>query len=286
MNKWLGLLVGFSLSGAAVMACSSTTTDKYPTYDSMCTDVAAQECQVASTCLVTTDACTTARKTICLSNASAAISSGGRSYTAGRAEDCVNKTRDTYKKSPITPKDLADLADTCGRVYAGSKQKGDACTSNYDCTGSMICDKSHCADKVQKNKGDGCANPGEVCETGTYCASSGDVKICTPKLDLGGACDATKPCLETARCENGTCTARVGIGQSCSTTRDATDPNADCSSAAPYCDTAAGSLCAPGLSFAAKAPDCSAYGGTAVTPVVDAGGTQDTGTSEDAGGGG
>ena len=290
MNKWLGLVFGLAVSGAAAAACSSTTADKYPTYDSMCTDVATQECQVAGTCLVETATCTAARKTVCLQAASAAITSGGRSYTAGRAEDCVNKTKDTYAKTLITPTDLAALADTCGRVYSGSKNKGDICTSSYDCTGSLICDKGHCGDKAQKSKGDGCANPGETCETGTYCADSGGVKICTPKIIAGGACDpTTAPCIETSRCTSKICQPKVGIGASCDPTRE-TDPNADCSSDAPYCDAALGNLCTKGLQFAAKAADCSSFGGSAGV-IPDAGGTPDTGaadtgSSADTGGGG
>jgi hypothetical protein len=290
MNKWLGLVFGLTISGAAAAACTTTAADKYPTYDSMCTDVATQECQVAGTCLVDTTTCTTARKTVCLNVAATAISGGGRSYTAGHAEDCVNKTKDTYAKSLITPTDLAALADTCGRVFAGTKAKGDTCTSSFDCTGTLVCDKQHCGDSVQKNKGDGCANPGETCETGTYCADSGSVKICTPKVILGGACNpTTAPCIETARCTGQVCQAKVGIGGTCDPTRE-TDPNADCTSDAPYCDAALGNLCTKGLQFAAKAADCAAFGGASTTP-PDAGtppvdsGPADSGPADTGGGG-
>ncbi len=283
MNKWLGLVFGLAISGAGVAACTTTAADKYPTYDAMCTDVAAQECQVAGICLVATSDCTAARKKVCLAGASAAITAG-RAYSAGKAEDCVNKTHDTYGKSPVTPTALADLANTCGRVYGGTKAKGDICTSSYDCTGSLVCDKSHCGDKVDKKKGDGCANPGETCESGTYCADSAGVKICTPKIALGGTCDATNtPCIESARCQSAVCQPRVGIGGTCNPGQ--TDPNADCAPEAPYCDAAVGNRCAQGLSFGGGAADCSLFGGAPT--VVDSGAPPaDTGAPVDSGGGG
>jgi hypothetical protein len=293
MNKWLGLVVGLMISGAGVAACSTTTADKYPTYDAMCTDVATQECQVAGNCGIDATKCATQRKQVCLAAAAAAITTGGRSYTAGRAEDCVNKTKEVYAKSPpLTPTDLAAVADTCGRVYAGTKAKGDTCTSSFDCTGSLICDKSHCGDKVDKKNGELCANPGEVCETGSYCATVGDVKQCTPKVPLQGACDPVKtPCIESARCDNAVCQPKVGIGQTCNPTRE-TDPNADCTADGPYCDAALGNVCTKGLfSLAGGVADCAAFGGTSsVVPdagtTADTGAAADTGASTDAGGGG
>lgn len=262
MNKWLGFATLAAFVGAAATACSTSTSDKYPTYASMCDDVATQECQVAAACVLSADACKTARTKVCLDAANVAIS-GGRTYTAGRAQDCVDKSKDTFSKTPITPTDLAAQADTCARVYAGSKQKGDTCQSDYECSGSLVCDKQHCGDKVQKSKGDGCANPGETCETGTYCAQSGGVRICTPKIALGAQCDPVNaPCIETARCSaatGGTCVARVDIGGTCDAKRE-TDPNADCAAAAPLCDTTINE-CVDGLRFAPKAPDCSLMGG-------------------------
>ncbi len=289
MNKWLGLVFGLAISGAGVAACTTTATEKYPTYDAMCTDVATQECQVATNCGTDAAKCGLQRKQACLTAAAAAITGGGRSYTAARAEDCVNKTKETYAKTPIAPTDLATLADTCNRVFVGTKSKGGTCASSYDCSGSLVCTQGHCGDKTDKKKGDGCNNPGDTCETGTFCgADSTGLKLCLAKIAVGNACDAVAaPCVETARCQEKVCKPRVGVGQSCDPTREA-DANADCAPEAPYCDAALGNVCAKGLfSLAGGAADCAAYGGSgAVVPPVDAGSGADSASPADAASGG
>ncbi len=250
MKRWLTTAV---LTGVLSVACTASQGDKYPTYDTMCDDVAAHECQVAGRCVVSADACKTARKKVCLDGAAAAIQAGRR-YTAARAEDCVNKSKETYALTSITPTDKGTLDDVCQRVYAGSADKGGTCKTSYDCSGSLVCDKGHCGEKTEKKKGDGCANPGEVCEAGTFCQTQADVKICAAKKAKGDACDATTPCLEDLRC-NTMCTDRLGVGAQCAS-------DADCSASAPYCDEAANKICTPGLSFAVGSPDCRAYGAT------------------------
>ena len=83
----------------------------------------------------------------------------------------MNKTNAVYAKalsSQATPTDLADMDDVCAYVFQGDSTT--TCTVKYDCAGNKICDKGFCADKVTKNKGQPCGNPGEVCATGSYCA--------------------------------------------------------------------------------------------------------------------
>lgn len=256
MKRLLTIALLTGVLGPLGAACTATATDKYPTYDAMCEDVAAQECQVALLCNTTVETCKVPRKKLCLDAASTAIQ-GGRKYTPTRADDCVNKTKDTYSAKVVTPAMLAALSDTCQRVYAGTSDKGAACKVDYDCSGSNICDKGFCGQKTEKKKGEGCANPGEICETGTFCLTQaqGAVRICTSKKAKGDPCDPTNsPCLEDLRCNNAVCMDRVGNGGQCG-------GNEDCSSAAPYCDTALpNKICTLGLSFASGAADCKAFG--------------------------
>jgi hypothetical protein len=271
MQKWLGIVIGGALSGVVAMACTTSASDKYPTYDNMCDAKATEECQVASRCGATADACKTARKTACLAVASTALTAG-RKYTPSLADGCVSATHDTYASSNvITPDAKAKMDDTCARVYAGSIAKGGSCTSSYDCSGSAICDKGFCGDKVDKKSGDGCANPGEACESGSFCQShTGGPSICSARATSGAPCNQNELCLENLRC-NITCIARVGLGQACQS-------NDDCAQEAPYCDAAAGSVCTPGLSFAFGASDCHDYGVAGTAPTPDAGSPQDAAT--------
>jgi hypothetical protein len=221
---------------------------------------------------VTADACKSARKQACLDVASTAIQAG-RKYTPSLAEGCVTATQSTYSSNNavITPAQQLQLSDTCARVFAGAVAKGATCTSSYDCSGSMICDKGHCGDKVEKKSGDGCANPGEVCETGTFCQPQTGASICVARVAAGKVCDATNLCLESLRCASN-CVDRVGA-------RGACQSNGDCASDAPYCDPAAGNICTPGLSFAFGAADCHDYGAPGgAPPPVDAGATTDAAT--------
>jgi hypothetical protein len=252
------MVVGATLLGLLGAACTTTTSDKYPTYDSMCDAKATEECQVASRCAVSADACKSARRQKCLDVASAALQAG-RKYTPGLADGCVSATHDTYASNAvITPDAKSKMDDTCARVYAGSIAKGGTCTSSYDCSGSAICDKQHCGDKAQKKSGEGCANPGEVCESGAFCQAQTGVSICMAREASGHPCNVNDLCLESLRC-NITCIPRVGLGQSCQS-------DDDCVQDAPFCDAAAGNICTPGLSFAFGAADCHDYGAPGATP--------------------
>jgi hypothetical protein len=282
MFKWLGLSISVAMAGALAAACSTTASDKYPSFDSMCTDVAQQECQVASRCLVTADACQAARKAACLAVANQATASN-RKYNPKSAQPCVDKTQSTYQKALITPDDLTQLADTCARVYEGSVDKGGSCTTDYDCSSSRICtrqlvaatNEGHCGDKTVRSKGDGCADPGDICDVSQnlFCQAQTGTSTCVPAAAKGESCNPTLPCQPGLRC-NITCQDGAAAGQPCQT-------NSDCASGAPYCDTYAGSICTPGLSFAVGAADCKGYGGSGGSTPVDSGAPPG-----DAGGGG
>jgi hypothetical protein len=276
MQRWLGLSIGIAVAGVLVGACTTSTSDKYPSFDSMCTDVAAQECQIADRCLVSKDDCATARKAACLEVANAATAAG-RKYDPKSAQGCVDLTQSTYQKALITPADLDKLADTCARVYAGSVDKGGVCQTDYDCSSARVCTHGHCGDKTTKSKGDGCADPGDVCDPSQniFCQAQTGTSTCAPMAAKGESCNATLPCQPGLRC-NITCQDGAAAAQSCGT-------NADCVSAAPYCDPYAGNICTPGLSFAVGAADCKGYG--AAGGGADAG-AQDTGSPVDSGAGG
>jgi hypothetical protein len=241
------------LSGFVAAACASSAADKYPTYDNMCDAKATQECQVAARCAVDSNVCKGKRKQACLDAANTALQAG-RKYTSGLAEGCVNTTKDIYALPTIAPKDKFKMDDTCARVFAGTAAKGVGCTSSYDCTGAMICDRGHCGDRVEKKKGEGCGNPGEVCEAGAFCQNQSGVSICVAREDSGKPCNPTDLCLENLRCDV-VCRDRVGVGAPCQT-------DDDCASSAPYCDPDSNHICTAGISFAPGSGDCRPYGST------------------------
>lgn len=246
--------LGTLLIGLVVLtACSSDDEPaaKYPSVDSFCQAKAEQECQVATSCAAKVETCTSGRKTLCL-DAAGAAQSGPRTYAAKQAETCVNKTKELYAKkgTAITPDDVKKLNEVCDDVFAGARKEREPCTSSAECSGDLICDKTVCAKKVQKNKGDFCGNPGEVCATGSYCSQgSGGALQCIGKKDKGEACDEKAPCLEALRC-NATCQDRFGSGETCNPAAD------ECGTAAPYCDPSIGNKCGPGLIAAPGAAAC------------------------------
>jgi hypothetical protein len=273
-SAWFGLLGIAGGMAAMAAACSSTSapTDKYPSVDSFCEALAGAECQEAAYCEVDASACKAVRKPLCLADATKAQGQG-RTYTPSKAPDCVDAATKTYGSNNINPADLRTLSDTCGRVYQGSVAKNAQCTpdpnlavsdpdlaqaqASLQCAGDAICDKNHCGDKVTKTSGQGCANPGEVCDTGYYCAgTNGNPMVCTPKLTLNQPCSATAPCAETFHCVSGACQARADIGGACGV-------NADCTS--NFCDQYNGFKCGKALIFApAEAVLCGQYGGAPV----------------------
>ena len=247
IRSWLAL-GGFAAISMA--ACSSAPDAvKYPSVDSFCSEKANQECQVAAKCAATMDSCLSARKAQCASDATSS-SSSTRQYRAANAQACIDKAHDTYSKDgTITPGDLKALRDTCGRVFQGSQKALQACASNYDCDGAMICDKMLCAMPSSKSKSAGCASAGDQCEAGSYCNEAGAASVCLAKKASGEQCNATAPCLEDLRCNN-TCLPRFTTGVPCAT-------DDDCASTAPYCDPAL-NKCDAGLIFAPGAAACKA----------------------------
>jgi hypothetical protein len=233
---------------------------KYPSADSFCDAKATLECAkpTVGTCPITKDACHSARKNACLAAASAATGQG-RAYTAGNAEACLNLVSGAYDK-PTDTATQETYSSTCGKVFSGSVAKGGQCHTEFDCTGALVCDlvkaDPRCADKRIVTAQNGCANSGDICDTGLFCNISG-TPLCQPKIALGGQCGATLPCIDTAFCNGtSTCAALAQNGNGCTA-------NTQCAS--NFCNTAAGNLCANRLFptlYSADVGTCRDYGGT------------------------
>jgi hypothetical protein len=151
---------------------------------------------------------------------------------------------------------MTDMNDVCNRAFSGNVASLAACTSSYDCANDLICDKGFCATSTTKAQGQPCGDPGDICDTNSYCTTpaAGGVMQCVTEGAQGAACSATLPCQSTFRCDN-TCGPLLQAGTLCAA-------DADCDPSAPYCDPNVGNKCDLGLSFAAGAPACSAYGGS------------------------
>jgi hypothetical protein len=257
--RWLGLGTSLAVvSLATLSACSSSSSGpKYPDTASFCSAWATEECQVTARCATPASACQTARQADCQTFAGTATADATRTYNSGNAETCINKIHDLYSSAAsgtaITPPQMADMADVCNRAFSGNAASLAKCTSTYDCSGSLICDKGFCANSTAKNLGDPCGDPGDICASGSFC-SSGAPQQCIAEGAQGATCSAAAPCQPAFRCDN-TCGPLLPGGTLCAS-------DADCDSTAPYCDPNVGNKCDQGLSFAAGAPACSAYGGS------------------------
>ena len=216
IRRVLGLIA--LAGGVAVVACSTeTASDPYPTVDSFCSAKANIECKdSAALCGVTADACKGARTQACHTLANGAV---GRTYTPSSAQDCLDKTTAVYADRVVNKDKETAATDACNRVFAGTKNKADACTGLYDCTSSLVCDKGFCADKVEKQPNDGCSNAGEVCTSGYYCQQNGSQSFCKPDKNQGEPCSAKDPCNSGLRCVN-TCIPLAASGEACDTSND------------------------------------------------------------------
>ena len=275
------VLGSFALGTALLAGCGGGGSATPITPDDLCAQKADKECQVVSRCgNVTKPNCVAQRKALCLTVA-ASSTTAVRKFRPGTVASCVNKANTVYAKTTITPTDLADLDNICAYVFQGDSAT--TCTVKYDCAGGVdakICDKGQCSTKVVKNKGQGCANPGEVCNPAdSYCANAAGASspTCLAKALQSEACSATIPCIPTMRCDSGTntCVPRAMATESCGTSED-------CATAAPYCDPYIGHKCDVGLSFAAGALTCVDYGGGGLS--TGTGGSGGSGTGGASGG--
>jgi hypothetical protein len=256
-NTILGLSCAAAVALTTLAACSTdATSDKYPDASSFCSAKADAECQnLAPGCNATVDGCKSLRTTACTT----AGSSSGRSYTPSLAQACIDKVNAVYAKKSFTADDEQQVTDACERVFAGAAAKNAPCKIDYDCQGQMICDKGVCGDKLVRNQGEGCNNPGEVCGSDAYCGNQGSLKFCLPRNPSGHTCDVNNPCLSTLRCligngaMNGSCAALENPGDPC-------DADTDCSALTtpPYCDPTK-RQCLPKYGLGTKS--CADFGG-------------------------
>ncbi len=273
----------YRLSRAAALAllmtagCSGGGSSTPITVSNFCEQKAEAECQVVSQCApITMDACTTARKSICMAFATQATSDPKRVFTPANISDCIGKIKAAYgNNAPITPTTLATIDRACNYVFQGAgKALTDSCTTRYDCagstSGSVICDKGLCATQTTISANQPCGNPGEVCATNNYCAkNSGGVFVCMAAGQAAATCDATTPCAQNLRCGSGTCTTLVAAGGACTA-------DGDCVASEPYCDpfVPGTPACDQGLSFAPGSASCTAF----ITPSTGGGGGAGGGT--------
>jgi len=258
MRETMRKVLGVMIASVSALACSSAPADKYPSPDAFCAAKAVEECQHAAGCAVPADQCQNARHALCMNDANTAQVEG-RKYTSGNVQACVDKTHSIYLKEPITPTDMAEANDVCARVFQGSVAAGGPCTDDYQCSGSAICTKGACGNKVTKNPGDFCGNPGEVCINDSYCSAAAPVK-CLADAKQGEPCNKDIACSTAGtpalRCL-GTCQPVQPAGGKCVT-------NADCDpKSAPYCDLDNGGVCDDGVHFVVSNKGlCAHYGGT------------------------
>lgn len=230
-----------------------------------CADKAAAECKAAVNCGNPVPACVAQRTKVCADFVTASTAAG-RKYTVALAQGCLDKTAALYAKiTPLSPDDFAGVRESCERVLAGVIAANGACTkSDYDCTGKLVCDKGFCAATVVKKANEPCANPGDACAKGSYCAPlATGLSVCQAKKAKGAACSnsdkAVGPCAEDFRCVTdvlgSTCVDRIASGGACTPGED------QCAVAAPYCDVTA-KKCVAGAIFGPTATDlCKDYGG-------------------------
>lgn len=259
IRKALGLTFMVGVVSMFAFACGDDDApgDKYPSVDSFCSAKATLECAATTvaTCGVTNDTCKAKRIEACKAEAVAAT---GRTYTPSKAEACLNLVSGIYSTPNDKPKYTAYL-DTCQRVFSGSVAKGAKCTNKYDCTGDFICDLEKatplCATKSAAiAKDSGCANSGDVCADGLYCAIE-NPPLCRARRNVSEICGATAPCIETAFCDaGGICQNLLAVGGVC---------NADTQCASSFCRkdaTGASGACA-GRLFPTTTASCTDFGG-------------------------
>lgn len=280
IRQVFGLGAAVGLVTAFATACAAKKPLPFPDVLSFCNAKAQAECQIATTCLISSSDCEAERASLCNEDASQAVRLGGvRQYTQANAQRCIDAVNSAYGNGHTSVSYMqligpGSITDLCERVFAGNASMDDPCQSSYDCTGNLVCAPTTpgasadggsgsfvCAPPTQVAEGAFCTTPGSVCATNTYCglpAAGGGTYICEASMQVGQPCSDTEPCVSTARCKTATgvttqtCEARATIGQDCVTSDD-------CDPSAPYCDPYLPNQCAPGLSFAAHAPDCMAF---------------------------
>jgi hypothetical protein len=266
-----GLVAG--VFGLFAWACT-TQPAPYPDAERFCAAKAKAICQASAICAVDPDACQMNQVMQCDTDASSAMASGTRAYSAEAAPACINALTTAFNgASVIAYADWLTLTDQCERVFVGNAGNNQPCASDYDCKNNLICSpatpgssSSVCATAVVKNPGDFCSDPGSECPSDYYCAAPqpGASVQCIPAAPAGQACGTAIPCVSGQTCAGGVCASGATGSVPCGTSDD-------CGSLDPYCDPYAGSICTIGLTFATGAADCKGFLLGEVVSVADAG---------------
>lgn len=219
-----------------------------------CDQIAQDVCAAVSpACLVPIATCTTGQLVQCSAEAQA---NAGRDFIPSGAQACLSKVSAVYAKLnqgmvALSAADYQAMTEICSQVYRGTGVANAPCTLDADCSSGLICDKGYCGTATVVTKGAGCANIGEICPQGFYCSDASGVWVCSGKVGMGVACNASTLCLENLRCAAGVCSAQLGIGDACTADQD-------CSSG--FCEPYA-AICAEDVRFANGSAACIASAG-------------------------
>jgi hypothetical protein len=241
---------------APLLATGCGTEDKPLTASDFITQYAQNVCAgVSPACLVPMDTCTAIQSAARSQTAQDAAGQGWL-FVPAAAQTCLGLVASVYgslkTSAVVKASDFKAMVYACDQVYRGPRTANATCAFDEDCTPGLICDKLHCGTKSVVPQGAGCANIGETCPAGSYCAASAEgIRICASRIGLGGACGESTPCSETLRCLAGTCTAQLGIGEKCTVDQDC---------ASKFCEPYA-YLCADDVRFANHSAACVAMGG-------------------------
>jgi hypothetical protein len=210
---------------------------------------------VSPACLLTMDACTSIQIDDRSRKAQAAADKGW-SLVPDAAQTCLRLVGSLYgslkNNAVVKAADFKAMEQACDQVYRGPRTVNAICELDADCTPGLICDKFYCGTKTVVPQGAGCANIGETCPAGSYCAVLAEgLRTCAPKIGLGGACNVSTPCLEALRCPAGVCAVQLGIGEKCTVDQDC---------ASQFCEPYL-YLCADDVRFANHSAACVAMGG-------------------------
>ncbi len=304
----VGLVVG--ALGMVATACSSSSSpsappNPYPDVEHFCAAVAQAECQVLPNCETASSAltmqCQTYRQSEC-ENGSIIVQFPGsgsaltRTYTSSKVTACLTALNNAFAPSSAGVNLVSydqlfgagALIDTCEGVFVGTAANGAACNTNYDCTTAgdscapvLGQTQGQCATPTSKMLGDACADPGDECASGTYCApSASSLPKCVAAENVGQSCTATTAgeCGATGQCSGGVCAALSELNGACGS-------NTDCA-AGLFCDLYGGGKCEKALNLGSGSPDCNGFllgmgtsdGGT--TPGDSGGPTGDGATTD------
>jgi hypothetical protein len=218
-----------------------------------CAQKAQAECQyVVPVCAPLTESvCVSYRTTACTQDASAATSSGARTFNSSNVAACLSAIQSTYGVLKVGqnttlsyagirggPTGTSTVDYLCELVFPGNVPANGPCSTDLDCANGSVCtpatggSTTHvCAPLSQVLDGASCADAGDVCVSGDECkrSATGEYLCEAGGMPLGGK---GEPCASDAQCDPAT---------------------------AGFCDIYTMAGCQPGYVFGGG-KDCEAYG--------------------------